>query len=173
MIFPAGCSCYGGRQHVFELATGQLLMKSCRKNRHDVMWSPHRKVFYADPRSNITTNSTISLYFLGNKLFFFCPDVKSKSPFQGAICPLTCPQQYPLSSNAFLKMTIPSKVWMYRASASLKFLRNCFSNMPQKRSYLDIFLNPQQMHFCTFRWLDLECYTESWRTLISKTNLIC
>ena len=91
MIFPAGCSCYGGRQHVFELATGQLLMKSCRKNRHDVMWSPHRKVFYADPRSNITTNSTISLYFLGNKLFFFCPDVKSKSPFQGAICPLTCP----------------------------------------------------------------------------------
>ena len=29
------------------------------------------------------------------------------------------------------------------------------------------------MHFCTFRWLDLECYTKSWRTLISKTNLIC
>ena len=105
--------------------------------------------------------------------FFFCPDVKSKSPFQGAICPLTCPQQYPLSSNAFLKMTIPSKVWMYRASASLKFLRNCFSNMPQKRSYLDIFLNPQQMHFCTFRWLYLECYTKSWGTLINKTNSIC
>ena len=74
--------------------------------------------------------------------FFFCPDVKSKSPFQGAICPLTCPQQYPLSSNAFLKMTIPSKVWMYRASASLKFLRNCFSNMPQKRVIQTLFKSP-------------------------------